>query len=145
MIYFDSNYILKCYLNEPDAEKVRALAAQPVEKYSSLWGKGEFISGIKRHRREARITAQTEKTIFSLFAQDETDGVWQWLPMDNDFMSEFHVALQKIPSTLFLRTGDVLHLFSAQYHGFKEIYSHDRHLIVAASSFGLKALDVIGR
>jgi hypothetical protein len=34
MLYFDSNYILKCYLPEPDAHLVRALASQPVMSHA---------------------------------------------------------------------------------------------------------------
>ncbi len=36
-----------------------------------------------------------------------------------------------------------LHLTSASEHGFLEIYSHDRHLLKAASFFGLKGIDII--
>ena len=32
MIYFDTSYILKCYLNEPQAEKVRDLAERDADK-----------------------------------------------------------------------------------------------------------------
>ena len=39
MLYFDSNYILKCYLPEPDAHVVRALASQPVTKSCSRYGR----------------------------------------------------------------------------------------------------------
>ncbi|MDX2225928.1 MAG: type II toxin-antitoxin system VapC family toxin [Verrucomicrobiae bacterium] len=144
MIYFDSNYILKCYLNEPEAHKVRELAARTVVKYSSLWGKSEFIAGIKRQTREKKLTVRHEKTIFSLFDEDERKGVWKWYSMDEPFMQEFKEAMRGIPSSVFLRTGDALHLFTARYHGFKEIYSHDRHVHAGAAHFGLKALDVLG-
>lgn len=143
MMYFDSNYILKCYLNEPQAEKIREFASQAVTKCSSLWGKSEFISGIKRQTREKKLTSRHEKTIFSLFEEDERNGVWTWYSMDEPFMREFQEAIKTMPSSVYIRTGDALHLFTARYHGFREIYSHDRHLQSAASHFGLKALDIL--
>ncbi len=143
MVYFDTSYILKCYLNEPGAEKVRMIASKHADKFSSVWGKTEFISGIKRQTREGKIPPPIEKTIFKFFDDDEKSGVWKWFDCDQSFMEEFHDFLRHLPSSLHLRSGDALHLYTAKYHGFKAIYSHDRHLLNAASSFGLKALDVI--
>ncbi len=45
MLYFDSNYILKCYLPEPRAHLVRALARQAVAKCCSTWGRIEVVDG----------------------------------------------------------------------------------------------------
>jgi hypothetical protein len=35
MYYFDSAYVAKCYLNDPDSESVRDLVRVPVPLYSS--------------------------------------------------------------------------------------------------------------
>ena len=35
MYYFDSAYVVKCYLNDPDSEPVRDLVRTPVSLYSS--------------------------------------------------------------------------------------------------------------
>jgi hypothetical protein len=35
MFYFDSAYVAKCYLNDPDSEHVRDMVRNPVPLYSS--------------------------------------------------------------------------------------------------------------
>src|SRR2546430_747847 len=42
-----------------------------------------------------------------------------------------------MPATVFLRTGDAIHLTTAQDLGESEIWSNDRHLLAAAKHFGL--------
>ena len=49
----------------------------------------------------------------------------------------------RLPSEVFLRTGDAVHLISAREHGFQEIYSSDRHLLAPAPHVGIAGLDVI--
>jgi hypothetical protein len=34
-------------------------------------------------------------------------------------------------------------LATASLHGFKEIHSHDKHVLAAASAFGLRGVDVL--
>jgi hypothetical protein len=34
MLYFDSAYVAKCYLNDPDSERVRDMVRNPVPLYS---------------------------------------------------------------------------------------------------------------
>lgn len=143
MIYFDSSYILKCYLNEPHAERVRALAGQVAGKYCCHWGRVEVFSGLKRHLRENKLTDEQAKEILRLFESDEQTGVWTWLPMERAFLNSTCSAIDKIPPSLFLRSGDAIHLSCARENGFKEIYSSDKHLLAAASSFGLIGKNIL--
>jgi predicted nucleic acid-binding protein len=41
-----------------------------------------------------------------------------------------------------LRAGDAIHLASARHEGFSEIWTNDRHMLKAASHFGLAGRSV---
>ncbi|MCA1586918.1 MAG: PIN domain-containing protein [Acidobacteria bacterium] len=49
-----------------------------------------------------------------------------------------------MPSTVFLRAGDALHLACAKEHGFQEVYTNDRHMLKAARHFHLTGVNVLG-
>ncbi|MBI2950406.1 MAG: type II toxin-antitoxin system VapC family toxin [Verrucomicrobia bacterium] len=143
MIYFDTSYILKCYLNEANAELVRALAEQEPDKYSCRWARAEFFSGLKRQVREAKLTATQAGEVKREFESDEHAGVWLWLPVDDSLLDSVAARFSSWPDSVPLRTGDALHLTSAKENGFTEIYSNDKHLLAAAPHFGLIGKNVL--
>lgn len=143
MLYFDANYILKCYLPEPHAHLVRALASQSVDKWCSSWGKIEFISALHRKVREGLLTHPTMAALWANFEADEQSGVWNWLPFDHAVQHAVTQAYLKLGTSTYVRAGDAVHLATAALNGFTEIYSHDKHVLAAAQAFGLVGKDVL--
>jgi predicted nucleic acid-binding protein len=47
-----------------------------------------------------------------------------------------------LPSSMYLRAGDAIHLAAAQAAGFTEIWSNDKHLLQSAPTFGLTGKSV---
>jgi predicted nucleic acid-binding protein len=143
MLYFDSNYVLKCYLPEPDAHLVRALASQPTTKSCSRFGRVEVMAALHRKVREGSLTRTQLKTVWSRVLADEASGVWIWLPFDAAVEHALEQMFLSLAPSVFLRTGDAIHLSTASLNGFKEIHSHDTHVLRAAAAFGLKGVDVL--
>lgn len=143
MLYFDSNYILKCYLPEPQAHRVRALARQPVAKCCSAWGRIEVIAALHRKLRERSLSRAALKALWSRFESDEVACVWTWLPFDQPVQTVVSQTCLKLDAAVFIRAGDAVHLATAALHGFAEIHSHDRYLLNAAPEFGLIGVDVL--
>ncbi len=65
MLYFDSNYILKCYLPEDGASRVRELASRPVSKSCSRLGRVEIIAALHRKLREGSLSRPQLKAVWS--------------------------------------------------------------------------------
>lgn len=142
-MYFDSNYVLKCYLPEPGAERVRALAARPVRKACSRFGRFEVLAALHRKLREGSLNRRQLKQLWGHLLADEATGVWHWLPFDRGVELVIEQTFVGLDAGVYLRTGDAIHLATASLHGFTEIWSHDAHVRRAASSFGLEARDVL--
>lgn len=82
----------------------------------------------------------------SLVGQFEIDceqSGYTWYSTTPETAEKLLEDYRKLPSTVFLRGADALHLACARENRHKEIYSNDRHLLAAASRFGLKACNVI--
>ena len=143
MIYFDAAYIAKCYLNEPGAERVREVAYRADGLASCELARLEFASILKRHVRERHITRREMAAIVKEFEEDEQNGVWQWFAVTAEVLDRARHAVLDIPTTVFLRSGDALHLACAEDHGFREVYTNGRHMLKAARHFHLIGVNVL--
>jgi predicted nucleic acid-binding protein len=144
VIYFDAAYIAKCYLNEPGAERVREVAYGADGLASCVLARLEFASILKRNVRERHVTRREMRAILKDFEEDEQNGVWQWLGVTSELLERAREAVLDIPSTVFLRSGDALHLACAEEHGFQEVYTNDRRMLKAAWYFHLTGVNVVG-
>ena len=143
MIYFDSSYVAKTYLFEHGSTEVRALAASVGEVACCAIGQIELASVLHRKLREGALDAARYESVRLQFEQDLRNNVWLWVPVTPGLLDLARQALGALPSTVFIRANDVLHLVCARENGFKEVCSNDRHLLAAAAHFGLKGTDVI--
>ena len=143
MIYFDTSYIVKCYLNETGSTEVRALAESTAGLSSCLHGRAEFWTAVKRNVREKLITAAEAIATFERFEADESAGVWHWFSIERPLVDRTCERVASAADTVFLRAADALHLACAEEQGFAEIYTHDGHVLAAASIFGLLGKDII--
>ena len=139
MIYLDAAYIAKCYLNEPGAERVRALAAGARGLASCAIGRAEFFSVVHRHLREKNIRAQEARAVFRDFERDEQERVWQWLPVTAEVVRLVCARIRAMPTNVLVRAADALHLGCARHHGFEKVYTNDRRMLACAGHF-----DVVG-
>lgn len=142
MIYFDTAYLAKCYLNEQGSDEVRALAADAGRVACCEFGRLELAATIHRNVREGRVTTRQARVIFTQWDLDESHRVWTWLPVSSDLLMQSVASFRALKPGIFLRSADALHLTCAAEHGFREIYSNDRHLLAAAPAFKLKGRNV---
>ena len=142
MSYFDSAYIAKFYLIEPESDAVRRLAESLGSVCSNTLGRLEVASVFHRKWREGAFGDSAFKELSAQFDDDCAAGLWTWLPTSPALIEAASKAILKLPKTTFLRSADLLHIVLAREHGFKEIYSNDRHLLAAAKHFGVKGKSV---
>ena len=143
MIYFDAAYIAKCYLNEPGADRVRAVAYGADGLASCELARLEFASILKRHAREHHVTRREMTAILKEFEEDEKNGVWQWFGVTSELLETARQAILDMPSTVFVRAGDALHLACAEEHGFQAVHTNARHMMRAARSFHVLGVRVL--
>ena len=144
MIFFDTTYLVRLYLDEPGADSVRGLAkVQPI--VSSWHAQAELLCTFHRAFREGRLDFEGYQAQRGQFSSDEAATVFKWLPVSASTLARPDLMLSDAPAASFLRAADALHLACAAEHGFKEVYSNDRHFLAAAPLFGIKGINVIGK
>ncbi len=144
MIYFDTAYLARCYLEDESYEAVRGLAENDVVACSEL-GRAELSAVFHRKRREGAIDDQTHEILLAQLEQDDRDEIWQWLTLDRDVIDRVMESFRALPADLFVRTADAVHLSTAKHAGVTRLFTNDRHMLRAAPHFGVAADDIIGR
>jgi hypothetical protein len=140
--YFDSSYIAKFYLDEPESEAVRRLAESLGQVRCAVLGQIEVAAVFHRKLREGAFDAGAFREVMGQFDDDSGQGLWTWLPLTTALAARTVVAFARLPRPVFLRAADALHLICAQEHGLREIYTNDRRMSAAARHFRLKPIAV---
>ena len=145
MSYFDSAYIAKFYLDEPESEAVRGLAESLGQVRCAAIGQIEVATAFHRKFREGAFDGGAFREVMAQFDDDCGQGLWTWLPLTTALAAKTAAAFARLPRPMFLRAADALHLICAQEHGLAEIYTNDRHMSAAARHFRLKPMTVSPR
>ena len=140
--YFDAAYVAKCYLHEPDAAAVRALARTSGGLHTSALTLAEVACVFHRHLREGTLTSKTAMQTREAFAQDVEGDTWTLVPVSAAILQRVQILMSTLPRNTYIRAGDAIHIVSAIDAGFREIWTSDRHLLAAALHFGIKGRSV---
>ena len=136
-MYFDTCYIAKFYLNEPESPRVRSILRDANTIYSSLWALAEFHAVLHRRLREGAISPRDARGLATQFSEHIEAGIWELVPVTEALLRRTSALMLSAPSDLFIRAADAVHLTTAQEIGEREVWTNDRHMLAAAPFFGL--------
>jgi predicted nucleic acid-binding protein len=141
-VYFDTSYIAKFYFNEPESPRVRELVRTADLIHSSLWALAEFHSVIHRRLCEGSSSPGDACELSSRFSEHLREGLWKLAPVNEALLRRTSALIVSAPADLFIRTADAVHLVTAHEIGEREVWTNDRHMLAAASYFGLTGRSV---
>ena len=141
--YFDVCYLAKLHWREPGTTEIVALAGTVPTIACSIHGRSEFAAVCHRKVRERVADPAQARANFAQMQHDTNSGGILWLPLNAAVAERAEAFFINDPGSVFLRASDALHLACAAEHGFKEVYSNDRHFLAAAPHFGLRGINVI--
>lgn len=136
-MYLDSAYIAKYYVNERDAPTVRKVIQRASHVCSSSWALVEVVSVFHRHVREGSLTPVQGDQLSDLFRSHVEADIWNLIPVTEALLRTTATLVRGLPPNVPLRAGDAVHLATALNAGEREIWTNDRHLLVAATHVGL--------
>ena len=142
MSYFDSSYIAKFYLDEPESDAVRRLAETLGQVRCAAIGQVEVAAVFHRKLREGAFEPRAFREVMSQFDDDCSQNLWTWLPITVALATVAAAAFARLPRSVFLRAADTLHLVCAREHGLPLVYTNDRNLAAAARHFGVRPMAV---
>jgi len=141
--YFDTGYLAKCYVDEPGSAEVRALAEERERIACSIYGRMELHAALHRKVRERNLTRRQLEVVLRQLELDEEQGLWAWIPLTEAIIASVAAAFRTLPSSVFVRTGDAIHLVTARGQSLSELFSGDAHMLSAAPHFALVGRNVI--
>src|SRR5262245_43399670 len=142
MSYFDSAYIAKFYLEEPDSGAVCRLAESLGRVHCVAIGRVEVASAFHRKLQEGALTGPSFRAVMAQFSWDSAHGLWTWIPVTSRLIEAATRAMEGLSRSVALRSADALHLACAQQQGLRDVYTGDRHMTAAAPYFRVTAIAV---
>jgi predicted nucleic acid-binding protein len=142
LIYFDTSYIVRLYLEDPGWQAVREVAAAD-HVACCLLGRAEALAAFHRRFREGALDLRDLRALLGQFDRECDAGAFRWLPFSAVVVARMRAVYAGLPKSVQLRAGDAVHLACAAENRFTEVYSNDQRLLAAARSFGLQGRNVI--
>ena len=142
MSYFDSAYIAKFYVDEPESDAVRRLAETLVRVHCCAFGRIEVAGVFHRKWREGAFSEREFREVSAQFTDDCAAGLWIWLPVTDRLIVDAAGSLRTLSKRITIRSADALHLVCAREHGLRRVYTNDRHMLRAAPAFGVAAIGI---
>lgn len=140
MLYFDTSYLVRLYIQEPGWEKVCELSAKHAIACCSL-GRTELYASFHRKLREKHLSVSNYELLIAQFEHERKH--LKWLPFSEAVIERVNATYVHLPSNAFLRSADAIHLASAAEAGLSEIYTNDRNILACARYFGLAGINVL--
>lgn len=141
MSYWDTAYIAKFYLDEPESDRVRALAEAEGEASCSRFGYLETVSVFHRKMREGTFRQAELRELCDQLEADSEAGLWSWLPVSPAVIQLATATFRHLPKGVVLRAGDALHLATARVNEIAKVFSNDARLLSAARYFEVSGGD----
>ena len=136
-MYIDSAYIVKYYVHEPNSPAVREMLRKAESRASSALAITEVTCAFHRRLREGNLTGDLFREVLDSFLKHVEAGAWSMAPIDDRVLRRVGRMLRLAPASLYLRSGDAVHLATALEIGELEVWTSDRHMLEAAPHFGL--------
>ena len=136
-MYLDAAYIAKYYLNEPDSPQVRKIIQGAGSLTSSAWSIAEVSCVFHRYLRQGDLSAKQFQLLSREFLAHVDREVWLLVPVTAALIRRVTSLVSTLPAEVFLRAGDAVQLVSALEAGEPEVWTNDRHMLAAATHFGL--------
>jgi hypothetical protein len=83
--------------------------------------------------------------LIDLFRAHVEADIWSFLPVTDTILRTTATLVRGLPASIPLRAGDAIHVATALDSGEPEIWTNDRHLLAAATYFGLAGRSVDGQ
>ncbi len=142
MILCDTSTIAKFYVFELESAAVRnRLDAEDAVCVSELV-RVELLGVFHRRLRDGKWSRDEFLNVAGQFAADDISGYWTWVPLNTTILEAAAKTFTTLPTSVFLRSSDCIHLVTAIHHKFAEIFTHDKQQKAAAATLGLEPVAI---
>lgn len=137
MIACDTSAVAKFYVPEKESRSIRKSLEEADQVCLSELARPEIMAVFHRRLREGFWRQRDYVAAVRQFQHDDVTGFWTWLPVDSFILGAAAETYATLPSTIFLRASDCIHLVTAMRHDFTEFMTFDAHQSKAAVALGL--------
>ena len=139
--YWDTSCILALYVAEPLSEQIAAVASKEKQALtSSAILEYEMIFALHAKEAKGEIPPDSAARVLGKFQGDLRRGRFLLAPLGQDISAHAAVVAQamlRLPTTLFLRTLDGIHIATALQLQSSKIITTDKRMAVAARAHGI--------